>query len=246
MPTTTKFVIEGDLVTKITVENGKDYDGSTYERTKTFGTVELKPWIEQLVAARGEQFFVPQLSEGQIIARKTKGAREVVIVEYAPAIRRVIEVVDDRYSERARMIAFPYVYLVIRFRNGMVDTMYVFYRNSRAESLDAELYLPNLPNVYDRGQGYKICTGTISGLDASWSLARKIEWLARKFWDSQFNHDLIAYHWHPSIGLGGHPQSFAEWEEKSRTDPQFILKIDWRKLDKTVQQILDEGVKDGY
>lgn len=241
MATQTKLVIEGDLVTKITVESGKDYDGNLWEKQSRGKTVNVNAWLEKVMADRGEQWFTPALSDGRILARKTKGSREVVIVEFSPAVRRVIEKIDQS-DERARQVAFPWVNLVIRFYNGSVDTMYVFYRNTQVDSLGADLCLPNLPNVYGSDKGYRICTGTISGLQTDWSLERKLSWLVRNFWDSQFNTDLTDKHWKPCKGISGHPQSFAQWEEMSRSNPNFILSIDWRKTDKTVQSVLDEGV----
>jgi hypothetical protein len=246
MATQTKLVIEGDLVTKITVESGKDYDGNPWEKQIRGKTVNVNAWLEKVMADRGEQWFAPALSDGRIVARKTKGSREVVVVEFPPAVRRVIEKIDQS-DERARQVAFPWTYLVVRFYNGLVDTMYVFYRNQAAEGLDAEVCLPNLPNVYGekyRGdrKDYCICTGTISGMDASWDVSRKLNWLVQKFWDSQFNRDLIGEHWEPSSNLEGHPKSFADWEKRSKEDPAFILRINWRPLGQTIQQLLDKGV----
>lgn len=241
MATTKRIIIEGDLVTVVTIEEGKNYDGSTYRKETIGKTVKVDEWLEAVLATRGDQIYLPQLSDGQIIARKTKGVREVVVVEYRPAVRRIIWS-EDKRTDRLHQLAFPYVYLVIRFYNGAVDTMYVYYRNEGTESLSADLYLSNLPNVYGSDYGYKICTGTISGLQSDWSFAKKLNWLAQQFWNSQFNKDLISYHWEPSMRLVGHPRSFADWEEKSRSDPGFILKIQWRSANKTIQQVLDEGV----
>jgi hypothetical protein len=243
MATSKKLVIEGELVTSVTVEVGENSE-STYRRETTGKTIRVDSWLAEILAQRGEQVFAPALSEGRILARKTKGARECVVVEFSPAVRRVIEKVDQS-DEHARQVAMPWIYLVVRFYNGSVDTMFVFYRNDRVDSLSAEFCLSNLPNVYGSDKGYKICTGTVSGLKADWSLESKIDWLVRNFWDSLFNKDLLDHHWNPSRKLAGHPQTFAEWEEKSRSDPGFILKIQWRPLGKTIQQVLDEGVKNG-
>jgi hypothetical protein len=236
-------VIEGDLVIKVTIEFGKDYDGNLWEKQSRGKSVKVEAWLEKVMADRGEQMFAPALSDGRILARKTKGSREVVVIEFAPTIRRIIWSEDKSESdERAYSVAFPWTYLVVRFYNGSVDKMYVFYRNDPAQSMSADFCLPNLPNLYGQGDDYKICTGTISGLQTDWSLEKKLDWLSRKFWDSQFNKDLRGEHWDPSRKLTGHPQSFSEWEEKSRSDPGFILKIPWRPLGKTLQQVLDEGV----
>lgn len=237
----TKIVIEGTLVSKITVEDGENHDGSKWRRETTHGAVKLEEFVGQLVAARGEQTFAPQLQDGHLLARKSEGTKECVMIEFAPRVRRIIETVDQ-YEERARQLAFPFVYLVVCFRSGAVDRMYVFYRNSRAEDVGAELCLPNLPNVYGDYRGHKICTGSMSGMDTTWPLARKLDWLVRNFWDSQFNTDLVEYHWRPSRQLAGHPHSFAEWEQMSQENPGFILGISWRPLGKNIQQVLDEGV----
>lgn len=238
MSTKTRLVIEGTLITKIEVKEGTNYDGSVWHSETTHGAVNVEGWLEQVLAARGAQTFIPPLTEGRIIAQKTKGDREVVIVELPPSVRRVIEKVDQ-HAERMRFISFPWIYLVVYFSRRMVDLLYLFYRNTCADRLDAEMCRPNLPNVYSTGQ---ICTGSVSGLEPTWSLAQKLDWLVQNFWDSQFNVDLIDQCWRPAKRLSGHPQSFAEWEERSQTTPEFILGINWCPLGTTIQQVLDEGV----
>ena len=238
-----QLIIEGSIVTKVTIEEGAEYNGATYRREREEGAVQLDRWIDSCLAARGEQIFTPSLAEGHILARKSAGERQSLIIELPPAIRRVLERVDQS-SSRARLLAFPWVYLVARLVRGAVDTIKVFYRNSAAESVEAELSLPNLPNIYGRGEGYKLCTGYWSGCDSSWSLQRKADWLVQGFFDSPFNTDLIGEHWNTSRRLAGHPQTFAEWEKLSKTDPKFILGISWRSADPrlTIQAVLDKGV----
>lgn len=239
-----QLVIEGSMVTKVTIEEGTEYNGTTWRRETIGGTVQLDSWIGAFLAARGEQTFTPSLTEGHILARKSAGERECVIVELPPAIRRVVEKVDDKYNPRARLLAFPWVYIVARLVRGAVDTMKVFYRNSAAGGVEAELCLPNLPNIYGSGDGYKLCTGKWGGCEQSWPIQRKADWLVQGFFDSPFNTDLLANHWTPSQRLAGHPTSFSQWEELSKTDPKFILGIPWRSADSplTVQAVLDEGV----
>jgi len=238
-PTRTQLVIEGNLVTKVEIEEGKEWSGGTYRREVDRGTVELSALLESLVAARDSEWFVPRLENGQIIARKSVGSTEAVAVEFSPAIRRILERLDQSDS-RARQLAFPWVYLVGSFSGGALSYVKVFFRNERAEGSEAELYWPNLPNVYGDG---RLCTGTARGCDPTSSIARRCDWLARMFWDSQFNSDLADYHWRPSRNLANHPQSFANWEVKSATDPRFILEVPWRSVGLTLRQVLDAGVK---
>lgn len=235
-----QLVISGALVTKVTTEEGTGSDGSTWRRETQHGSVSLEDWLEQVLAARGTTTFNPQLSDGQIIARKTAGSKECVVVELKPAVRRIIERVSDRYNERARQLAFPYVYLVLNLTRGALEKMFVFYRNAPAEDLGAKLGCSNLPNVYGSGS---VCTGSMSGMQPAWSLVTKVDWLVRGFWDSQFNRDLLDDNWRPSTRLAGHPQDFTEWEQMSQEDPRLILGITWRSAGKTIQQVLDEGVR---
>lgn len=247
MTTRTQLVIEGDLVTEITIESGEDYDGNLWEKQIRGKTVRVEAWLEKVMAQRGEQFFVSTLADGRIVARKTQGVRECVVVEFSPMIRKFIWSEHKRESENhLYRVAFPWVYLVFRFNNGAMDRMYVFYRNSQAEGFDSEMYLTNLPNVFGEWYSgsrtdYKICTGEIPDL-SKMSFVQKLNWLIQKFWDSQFNGDLKKEHWNPSVNLDGHPKSFQEWEDMSRSNPNFILTIPWRKLGKTIQQLLNEGV----
>lgn len=238
MPTRTQLVIEGDLVTKIEIEEGES-GGRHFRRETEVATVELPSLLDALVQARGAEWFMPRLSSGQIIARKTAGSREVAVVEFAPAIRRIIETVHQS-DPRARQLAFPWVYLVGSFTKGALAQVKVFYRNEPAGEVSAELFWPNLPNVYAGGI---ICTGNVSGSDPSWSLAQRCDWLSRSFWDSRFNTDLISDHWRPSQRLSNHPQSFAEWEQMSASDPSFVLGIGWRPAGTSIRQELDQGVQ---
>lgn len=240
MATRTQLIIEQNLVTKVTIEEGKNYDGS-YRRETMHGTVELNSLLDTLLDQRGKEVFMPRLAEGQVIALKSKGQRQVVIVELPPAVRRIIETIGQSEA-RARQCAFPWVYLVVYFCRGAVDRLFVFYRNQPAEGLEADLSLPNLPNIYGQGSGYKVCTGSMSGCETNWPIEKKLDWLIQTFWDSQFNTDLAGEHWVPSLRLAGHPQLFADWEAKSRQDPRFILGIQWRPANLTLQQVLDKGV----
>jgi len=242
MSTRTQLVIEGDLVTKLIIEESTYSDGSVSRRETTKGTVKLDSMLEQLITARGTQQFNPKLTNGHLLAQKSEGIRLCVVVEFAPAIRRVLEAVDVKHQTHARQLAFPWVYLVVKFNRGLVDNMSVYYRNEKATSADAEVFYPNLPNIYESN---KICTGSMSGVDASWPLDRKLDWITQSFWDSIFNQDLRDTHWDPSCRrILGHPYSFAEWEEKSQTDPSFILGLNWRTTGgTTIQTLLDKGVK---
>jgi len=238
MPTRTQLVIEGNLITKTEVEEGES-GGRRFRRETEVATVKLPELLDALVEARGDEWFVPRLSNGQIIAHKTAGSREVAVIEFAPAVRRIIESVDQS-DPRARQLAFPWVYLVASFAGGGLSYIKPFFRNEPAGEVSAELNWSNFPNVYSDG---RLCTGSVSGCDTSWPLARRSDWLAQMFWDSQFNRDLLSEHWDPSRKLATHPQSFAEWEQMSASDPSFVLGIGWRPAGTTIRQELDQGVR---
>lgn len=236
MATRTQLVIEGDLVTQVTFETGASALGPWSKKT-TGRSVRIEDWLAAYMAAQDEMIFVPQMECGQMIARKSFGEKECVIVEMRPALHRLLETISG--NPRARQLAFPWVYLAIRFVGGAVDYIRVFYRNEKAFDASAELFWPNLPNVYKDG---KLCTGTISGCRPTDPMVKRLDWIVRSFWDSQFNNDLSEEHYTPSKGLTNHPQTFAEWEEMSATDPMFILGIQWRSSGLTIQQVLDRGV----
>lgn len=240
MPAINQIVIQEGLVTKVTKESGQDWSGQSWEKTSLGKSVEVETWLAEIIKQRGAQTFSPSLTDGHIVAQKSQGAKEVIVVELKPAIRRIVENVDDG-SEHARLIAMPWVYLVYTFDNKNVDQVKIFFSNEKISGLDAELCKPNLPNVHD---SCKVCRGSVPGPTSSWTLDKKLDFLVAQYFDSVFNSDLIKEHWKPSKYLADHPQSFAEWEAKSKDDPKFILKIDWRKSGKTLQQILDEGVKE--
>lgn len=234
-----QLVIEGSTVTKVTIEEGTDSYGRAFKRETSEKPVEIASWLAAFVAARGEQSFTPTLAEGRILARKAASDKECVIVELPPAVRRILEKIEQR-EVRARQVAMPWTYLIFRFVNGSIETIGLYYRNERAESLGAEMSRHNMPNFYGDN---RLCTGKWSGLQASWTLVQKLDWLVRGYFDSTFNSDLNSHWWDPAHRLSGHPQSFAEWEAKSKENPGFILQIAWPSAGQTVQSVLDKGVE---
>lgn len=139
-----QLIIEGSVVTRVTIEEGTDSYGRTFRKETSEKPVELGGWLAAFVAARGEQSFTPALAEGRILARKAAGNKECVIVELPPAVRRILEKIDQ-YEVRARQVAMPWTYIIFRFVGGSIETIGLYYRNERADSLGAEMFRHNMP-----------------------------------------------------------------------------------------------------
>lgn len=242
MATRTQIVIEGELVTKITIDEGENWDKSCWMK-ETRQTVRLSDWLEALRAQEGNLDFLPPLSCGHIVARQNKGNRSCVVVQLLPGIRSFY------FSPHSRLyrVAMPYVIVVVDFVGQAIDGassrnrcgIYMFYRNESVTDLDDELSHCNMPNVY--GDGAFCWGGETIPLDLS--LGRKIEEVVKAIFASHFNNHEIGYQWDPAKGILNHPQSFEEWERRSVEDPAFVLKLAWRPSGLTVRQALERGVK---
>lgn len=238
MATKTRLIIEGDLVIREDVETCPDGERISRKRTK------LEDWEAQLRAQQGAMEFLPPVSCGWVVAKKDKGNRSCVVVQLPPGIHKWV------YSEERRMYttSFPYIILAINFIRGAIDGassanrcgVFVYYRNESVATLDDPLFFPNMPNVYEDGA---LCWGTERiPLDAP--INRKVEMVADAFFRSNFNHHELGYHWIPSKdGIRGHPQTFEDWENRSREDPGFVLRLAWRPAGVTVRQVLDWWVQ---
>lgn len=244
MTTRQQLVIEGDLVSKVTLEDGKHYDGSVWHQETTHGTVKLGDWLDNVRAAEGTVEFLPPISLGHIAARMQKGNRSAVAVQLPPAIRSFVYTPDSRVYR----VAMPHIVMLIQLIGEAVDAVstgnkvgiYLYYRNRPVDSLDDELFFSNMPNIYANGQ---VCWGTDRiPLDAP--LGRKVEMVIDGFFRSNFNQHELGEQWRPAVSeIAGHPQTFEEWETRSAEDPTFVLALPWRPAGINLRQALERGVK---
>jgi hypothetical protein len=238
MPSKSRLIIEGDVVTWETEETHGAEDVRITRRR-----VKREDWLAQVRAQEGHLEFLPPVSVGHIVARQSKGDRSCVVVQLPPSMRSFMYSPDSRLYT----VAFPYSILAINFRGQAIDGVSSrnkcgiawYFRNAPVSSLDDVLGYCNMPNVYSDGY---ICWGSETiPLDAS--LGRKVELVVAAIFASNFNSHELAYQWQPATaGVPGHPQSFADWETRSREDPNFILQLAWRPANMTVRQVMERWV----
>lgn len=240
MATKTRLIIEGDVVTRET-EEGCSPDDVRVHRSRT----KVQDWLNQLRAQEGQLEFLPPISCGHIVARQQKGQKSCVVVQLPPAIRSFYFSPDNRLYR----VAMPFIVMAINFVGQAIDGtsssnkcgVYWYYRTTSIRSLEDPLFFCNMPNVYWDGS---VCWGTeLIPLDIP--LAAKVELVVQAIFASHFNQHELGEQWVPAIRMVRmHPQSFEEWETRSKEDPEFVLKLDWRPADGlTVRQALERGVK---
>lgn len=237
MATKKRLIFEGDVVT---LEEVVAYtDG---EERVTRRRVKLADWQEQLRAHEGALEFLPPISCGHIIARQVKGNRSCVVAQLQPAVRSFVYTPDSRMYA----VAMPYIVLAINFVGQAIDGtsaankcgIFWYYRNDPVTSLDDALGHCNMPNVYKDGA---VCWGKeVIPLDAP--LGRKVEMVVSAIFSSNFNQHELGEQWEPAKKIEGHPQSFQDWETRSRENPEFVLKLAWRPSGLTVRQVLERWV----
>jgi hypothetical protein len=161
------------------------------------------------------------------------GSYNQVIFELEPGVRWV------SWGRRSYKLSFPYL---VFCACGSGSPVYLFFRNEPLRSLDDALYEPALPNclLAEYAKCYWVC-GTIS--------ANSLEVMAKRFrsdfFATGFNGDgydssgLCHY-----VGSGPFPDvrkitTPTSWEDNTRKDPSFILKMEWIKTKHTPRSLLE-------
>lgn len=182
--------------------------------------------------------------------RKVAGRRfdlvEMEIVEQKPQIRETtwnVGRLDKRLVKRE--LSFPFVVFTILFFQGLLDSLFAFYRNSPSNgSGQTRLYPTNLCNVAENG---RVCLGRgIEDLRSQISRVnreRKIDLIVNHFWyESAFdlNH-LTEANFLPWAQIEPQLSSLEEWEKSSLRKPPFILSINWarRGISVTIEELLN-------
>lgn len=199
-------------------------------------------WLEalkrHLLPIESQSFsFNSALKDGRILAVRNDEDWERTVVELYPAVRPI----QINLSSRLKLyhLAFPYVYVCInRYLKGEehVDVG-ALYRNSPAQSLKDQLYRSNLPN----NLGNFFCLGTAKAFLRSLgnlnelNLNERVEKICDVFWNSDFGRDETADWDNAKMRIPSHPGSFAEWEEKTKKDPSFVLGLEWLPSEHTIE-----------
>jgi len=188
---------------------------------------------------------------------KVRGASTGLVVEWPPGIRRVTwspAKVEQGEGYTSHWLAFPYVIHVCllsvlegdeAYRGGL-EEMRVYYRNAPLRSPDDVLAIPNLFNVQVDPALASNCRACLRGHPKdlqSLPPAEQVEVLVNFFWESGFNLDVESNGFERARSLDPRIASLEAWEEASRADPLFPLRITWEPAGCTLRQVLDRLIE---
>lgn len=172
-----------------------------------------------------------------------------VVIEVPPHARTVRWIAADSraaFGPRARyveyFIAFPYVELLVVFRDGALTGFQQLYYRRSALGSDESLLLPNLYNV---AQGYRqqcwVCLANLRNLGPlSWS--DKVDAVVEHVFTAAFNRSSEMHEgnswWGAMKDLDPRVGSPEAWQEATRSNPHFILEVPWHSAATTVTQEL--------
>jgi hypothetical protein len=221
---------------------------------KTFSTS-----LKEFVAALAQRADPPSLSE--MIpegVRFVHARRDVVVlaIEESPQIRTVRWLADGSPSPfgvgatyRAARLAFPFVVVVIAFRNGgLTGYQQCFYRTAPLKSLTDPLLLPNLYNVAPDAYGQKcwLCLASLQTDLRPLTLQEKVREVRQHFWGAAFNRSSEIHEsasgWTAMQSVDRRVQTIDDWERATREDRFFPLGVAWRPAGTTVGQVIDHMI----
>lgn len=124
------------------------------------------------------------------------------------------------------------------YRGGL-EEIRVYYRNAPLRSLDDALYLPNLCTVQVDPALPGSCRACLRGHPGDLQnlpLAERGEVLLNFFWESGFNLDVESNGFERARTLDRRISSLEAWEEASKADPLFPLRMNWEPAGCTLRQ----------
>ena len=212
----------------------------------------LKDFLGAVVARSEHQTFPEAIPEGVRFIRR-RGDVTVLVLEERPALRTVRWLADDSpdaYGKKAvyrtARLAFPFVVLVIAFRAGaLTGYQQCFYRVAPLHSWSDALFLPNLFNVANAyGQPCWLCLANLKKKLTRFSWNEKVRTIWTHVFGASFNrssevHEGMSY-WGAMRGIDPRVASLSAWEEASKSDPFFTLRVPWQPLGKDIGRIMEE------
>ncbi|MGH7433669.1 MAG: hypothetical protein ACREJL_07960 [Candidatus Methylomirabilales bacterium] len=201
------------------------------------------------IAQRNTAIFFPSGTRYVTV----RGASTGLVVELPPEVRRVTwsPARMDRGGEYvSHWLAFPYVIHICllytlegdeAYRGGL-EEMRVYYRNSPLRSADDALYVPNLFNVQVDPAMTSNCRACLRGHPEDLQdlpLAEQVEALLSFFWETGFNLDIESNGFERARTLDPRISSLTAWEEASKDDPLFPLRVGWEPAGCTPRQVID-------
>ena len=182
-----------------------------------------------------------------------RAASTGLVVELPPEVRRVTwspEKMERGGEYTSHWLAFPYTIHICIFYTiegdeayaGGLEEMRVYYRNAPLRSPDDALYIPNLFNVQVDPLLTSNCRACLRGHPEDLQnlpLAEQVETLLDFFWETGFNLDIESNGFERARNLDPRISSLEAWEEASKVDPLFPLRIRWETAGCTPRQVVD-------
>ncbi len=170
----------------------------------------------------------------------------ILVIEQKPQVRTIsftqaiVDSNDGGPSFGGRdsfRLAFPYIVFLMSFKADEDDRLYlnnvmVAYATKPLQSLESKLFHPNLPNVAD----FQLCWGSDTGEALEGSIASQAEIMMGGFWQTAFSTD-----WTDKFDDSAKYAQFSSmetWERASAEDPLFMLSMQWREEEFTLQRML--------
>jgi hypothetical protein len=235
------------------IEIGTDQVECRQDGTRAFAA-PLKEFLAAL-DERADVLPLPEaIPEGVRFVRR-RGNAVVLVIEEKPQQRTVRWLSDESSTPfgkgaiyRTARLAFPFVVAVLAFRGGaLTGQQQCFYRVEPLRRLSDPLLLPNLYNVAAAyGQQCWLCLANLRTDLRPLSWNDKVREIRRHLWGAGFNrsseiHEGMSY-WTTMRKVDRRVETIETWEEASREDPFFPLKVAWRPAGRTVGDVINEMI----
>ena len=215
------------------------------------GSTGLKAFVDLLVKRRDVSALPEAIPPGVRFVRQLSNT-VALVMEEEPQVRTVRWLADDSPAPfgkdavyRSARLAFPFVIVVLIFSAGrLTGFQQCFFRTKPLEKLDDTLALPNLFNVANGyGQQCWLCLANLKKDLAPLSWSEKIRAIRKHIWGAGFNqssevHEGNSY-WQTMRGVDGRVASLDAWENASREDPFFPLKVEWKPAGTTIGEVIE-------
>lgn len=188
-------------------------------------------------------FRTPILPDNVVLYGQAK-EKSAYVIQEAPRKRTIKYKAGARSSTQVSevTIPLPWVIFVAEFNSFALQDLFVFFRPSRLERANDDIFCAPLMNVYDDG---KVCLGNYR-FDVTRSLATRINAAAGFFWGSIFNKDITVLYEEKMPqeiqALSDGEDFMAGWQELSEDR---VCRIQWHEfgtLEDVLEKILGEEV----
>lgn len=198
---------------------------------------------------RDTTIFLPSGTRYAVVRGPSTG----LVVELPPEVRRVTwspAKMEKGGAYTSHWLAFPYTIHICIFYTiegdeayaGGLEEMRVYYRNAPLRSPDDALYIPNLYNVQVDPVLTSNCRACLRGHPEDLEnlpLAEQVDTLLNFFWETGFNLDIESNGFERARNLDPRISSLEAWEEASKADPLFPLRISWEPAGCSPRQVMD-------